>query len=186
MPAFDVSHGRSSLIEYRPDITYKGYVKIADISRTEGFGYIHIGVGNPVGGWSLRLTESPSPRANPRDIPEGIWVMLSQFETFREGLLDLKKAYDQQVKSKQPKEKDEMVPLQLLGDSKTGQVFFATFLQYIDKEWMMIIFDIRGNEIALDKKEYMELINTLSKAKEVITKRIKAKVEFKPFFTKPA
>jgi hypothetical protein len=41
------------MTEFRPDISYKGYTNIADIKRTEGFGYIHIGVGNPIGGVML-------------------------------------------------------------------------------------------------------------------------------------
>jgi hypothetical protein len=170
------------MTEFRPDITYKGYANIADIKRTEGFGYIHIGVGNPIGGWALRLTESPIPKPSPREIPNGIWIMADQLEDFRAAMVDLKNQYDQAMKTVPTKESDALLPVQLVWRDSVGQLMFATFVQFLGEDWVMLLFDARGNEIAFDEIEYGELMRSLDKVKTTLAARIKTPIEFKPFF----
>ncbi len=163
-------HGYYPIHYYKPNLTFKNYTTIHSFKHSSDGSYVHIGVGNPAGGWALRITESPDISMKADEMPEGIWVFPEQLEEFiaslRNTMRYLPRCCEDAGLRKSGFEMVEIAPM----PSGNSPILFAVIL--IENAWLISIADARGNQLLLDSEESSLLIEAANSAKTIIKKKM--------------
>lgn len=165
---------------FHPDITYRKYAKITNIRRAS-HSWIHVGVGNPVGGWAMRITEAPTDWAKPNEIPEGIWVFADQLDEWRTELQIVRGTLNKLTAGSSDDSNHASEKHAIFMPSGNAPIFFGFML--FEQGWNICMSDSRGNQILLNTEEADELIEASNFARIKITQKLTGTIEIRSYFS---